>query len=264
MRGKGWAEEVRKLLNEWVEELGRGFSLKYRLPAPVAFARAADPLWAEIRNLHPWMATPQELLPEADTIIVFAVPLTLEAVRSNVEGAEPSVEWLRDYAYTSRVIDEVSRRLAEFLEREGYASVALRATHDFDPKRLAASWSHRHAGYIAGLGTFGANRLLITEKGCAVRLGSVVTELGVEPTPRPRFEYCLEKRGLPCGRCRGRCPIGAFDDWERKKFECWRKQLQTCEENRELVKAFGYPVDACGKCSVAVPCATEIPRAAAV
>ena len=221
----------------------------------------SDPLWAKIKELHPWMVAPHELLPEAKSVVVYAVPLTLEAVCSNVESAEPSTEWLRDYAYTNKVIDEASKRLAELLEREGYASVPLKATHDFDAETLRASWSHRHAGYIAGLGTFGANRLLITEKGCAVRLGSVVTTLKLKPTMKPEFEYCLEKWGLKCERCLERCPAGALNEWDGGKFRCWRKLQRVDDENKERARAFGGPLNACGKCAVGIPCATQIPRA---
>lgn len=35
-----------------------------------------------------------------------------------------------------------------------------------------SEWSHRHAAYIAGLGIFGINNMLITNKGCVGRIPS--------------------------------------------------------------------------------------------
>lgn len=261
MPTESWNRRIYALINSWISELGSGFGLRFRLPAPVAFAKVTDVLWTQIKRTHPWVALPQELLPEAKSVIVYAVPLTLEAIRSNVESAEPSVEWLRDYAYANKIINETSKRVAELLEREGYASVSLKATHDFDDETLRASWSHKHAGYVAGLGTFGANRLLITKKGCAVRLGSVVTALELEPTARPKFEYCLEKRGFRCGKCVERCPVGALSDWDRGKFDCWHRLQRIDRENKTYAEAFGGPLSACGKCAVGIPCATRVPRA---
>jgi epoxyqueuosine reductase QueG len=48
----------------------------------------------------------------------------------------------------------------------------------------ASSWSERHAAHAAGLGTFGLCDGLITPKGKAMRAGSVVAKIQVEPSIR--------------------------------------------------------------------------------
>ena len=58
----------------------------------------------------------------------------------------------------------------------------------------ASTWSERHVAYISGLGTFGLSGGLITERGQAIRLGSVIVRATIPPTPRPYsdpFAYCL-------------------------------------------------------------------------
>jgi len=252
-------QEIRRLVNELAEELAGKYNLRYRLPAPVAFASTDDPLWDKIKEIHPWLSHPKELLPNARSVITYAIPLSWEAILSNVGGFDPSREWLRDYAYANRVIGKISERVAGWLGEKGFKSIGLKATHDFDQKTLKSSWSHRHAGYVAGLGTFGLNRLLITEKGVAVRLGSILTEAKLRPTPRPNYEYCLAKRGRKCSKCLENCPIDALTNWEEKKDLCWHKQLLTSIEHKDLAEAFSYSVDACGKCAVGVPCTVEVP-----
>ena len=64
----------------------------------------------------------------------------------------------------------------------------------------------------AGLGTFGLTGGLITQKGQAVRFGSVVVKAVIPATPRPYsspFAYCLHFSGDGCAECADRCPAGS-------------------------------------------------------
>jgi len=45
----------------------------------------------------------------------------------------------------------------------------------------SSNWSERHIAYAAGMGTFSLNDAFITEKGIAIKLLSVVTELEIFP-----------------------------------------------------------------------------------
>jgi len=247
--------EIENLINSILEDEVKSRGIKFRLPAPVAIGGVEDPLWAELKLLHPWMKAPWELLDRARSVIVFALSMSDEAIRSNISGDEPSFEWLRDYVVANEILWNTSYKLAEYLKNLGYSSLPLRPTHDFDDTELRASWSHRHAGYVCGLGTFGLNNLLITERGCAVRICTVITEAPIERSERPRNEYCLAKLGYHCDSCIKRCPIGALNDWKSMKGKCYERLLSFAEKWPGLGKA-----DACGKCSVGIPCATEIPK----
>ena len=188
---------------------------------------------------------------------MFTIPLSYDAVKSNSEHPEePSIQWLREYLYTNKLIEEIAQYLSKVLKSMGYTSIGLKPTHDYNPSTLRSSWSHRHAGYICGLGTFGINNLLITSKGCAVRLGTIITEAKVEESERPRIEYCLEKRGIKCRRCIERCPIRALDYWGKGRFKCNERLMSIALKYKDILG--GY-TDACGKCSTGIPCATSIP-----
>jgi len=246
-------ETLKGLVNQLIGEEVAASGVPFRLPAPVASCSAENPLWHELRRSHPWMRLPQELLPGARGVIVFALPISSEAIRSNLDGDYPSHQWLRDYIVANDILWRVAVKLSSILEERGHRSLPMRPTHDFDEENLIASWSHRHAGYICGLGTFGLHNLLITEMGCAVRLNSLITDAIVEESPRPSFEYCLAKRGLRCDACLRRCPVGALDDWSSGKRRCYERLLEVANSS-----SLGY-ADACGKCSTGVPCSTSIP-----
>jgi hypothetical protein len=53
----------------------------------------------------------------------------------------------------------------------------------YEMQNVTSNWSERHSAYIAGLGTFCLSYSLISEKGCAGRYGTVVTDLDLEPSP---------------------------------------------------------------------------------
>jgi epoxyqueuosine reductase len=76
------------------------------------------------------------------------------------------------------------------LEQQGHAAVAPMLVPNWTIVKserfsYASSWSERHAAHAAGLGTFGLCDGLITARGKAMRVGSVVARVSIEPTPRP-------------------------------------------------------------------------------
>ena len=104
---------------------------------------------------------------------------------------------------------------------------------------------------VAGLGTFGLSVHLITAKGVSGRIGSIITDAEIEPTPRlygdDVYAYCIS-----CGACAAMCPVDALDLKTGKDF-------QTCWEYLEETKIRFKPRYGCGKCQLTVPCEKGIP-----
>ena len=120
------------------------------------------------------------------------------------------------------------------------------------PPRFSSRFSERHAGFIAGLGTFGLCRGLITKSGMAVRLGSVITDAPLEPDKRPYndiYEYCAR-----CGACLRHCPAKAIT------FENGKDHPACSAFIDKVLEAEGGTYYGCGKCQVGVPCETSIPE----
>jgi epoxyqueuosine reductase QueG len=123
----------------------------------------------------------------------------------------------------------------------------------------ASSWSERHAAHAAGLGTFGLCDGLITARGKAMRVGSVVARLSIEPTPRPYADhqaYCLFYANGTCGKCIDRCPVRAITEDGHDKEKCRQHLVRSREYVKKTYKFMGY---GCGLCQVGVPCEAGIP-----
>ena len=205
-------------------------------------------------------ALPQDLLPSAKSVVVFFVPFVKELAVENHHGEIPSRSWGLAYQSTNRLINNLSEHIRRYLEDRGYKVALTPATHNFDRVRLVSRWSHKHLGYLAGLGRFGVNAQLITPSGCAGRLGSLVTdaEFGDSPLVNEK-ELCLHKNGHTCRACVKRCPVGALSESDLDRKRCWER-LQDNRNQREELADLEKTTHVCGKCQVLVSCSLKAPQ----
>ncbi|MCX8127435.1 MAG: epoxyqueuosine reductase [Synergistetes bacterium] len=247
----GLKEKLKNLLNDRVKDWGGKTS--YREPI-LKVASVFDPLWKRLKELCPFHFMPWELLEEAKSVVVFFLPFSEEVIESNQKGYYSSREWAVAYLETNAFLYDISLEMIKLMEEHGYKGVSIKPTHNFDKEKLVSYWSHRHAGFIAGMGTFGLNNMLITEKGCGGRLGSFVTDALLDPDDRPLRESCLFKRNKSCALCVKRCPVGALKVDGFDRFLCHKQCLEVGFYFSDLGK-----VDVCGKC-ITHPCALGIPQ----
>lgn len=248
--------ELAAFLTRFVEDrIARaGGKTPYRAPL-VGFAAADDPLWGEIRRkVEPTHLLPRELLPGARTVVAFFVPFGEEVVQANRRGEEVAEAWTTAYLETNALINRTVEELIDALRARGVRAAAQAATHNWDPETLVSRWSHKSAGYVAGLGTWGLHRMLITPAGCAGRFGSLTLDAAIPPTPRPEGEHCPWFRDGSCGACVRACPRGALREAgpgepNLDRWACYARL-------REVEARTG--ADACGKCAVG-PCARGVP-----
>jgi epoxyqueuosine reductase QueG len=245
-----------QLIETCIEETSgkKAVSTTWKSPI-VGFADARDPLFEELKHLvRPSHALPLDLLEGARTVIAYFIPFGPAVVKSNRAGGHSSDGWALAYLETNRLLARINERVSDLIEAEGYRSTRLPITHNFDEETLLSDWSHRHAAYIAGIGSFGRHHLLITDKGCAGRLGSLVTDATIPPTSRIENERCLFKRDGSCEECVKRCPVEALSQASFRRNTCYGRLL----ENARLHERHGF-ADVCGKCATAVPCAFTTP-----
>lgn len=223
----------------------------------VAYARADDPLFATLKDVvSPTHAVPQDFLAEARTVITYFLPFIEKVVESNKTGRFSSRAWAVSYIETNRLIALINQHLQDLLITMGYKAVFAPATHNFDEKTLLSDWSHRSAAFIAGLGTFGLNHMLITENGCCGRIGSLVTDLELPPTLRYIRELCLHKADGSCGLCAKKCVNDALKVEGLNKHKCYEMCLINAGRSSDLESI----ADVCGKCLVGVPCSMTVPE----
>jgi epoxyqueuosine reductase QueG len=227
--------------------------------APLLCVAAAGDPWfdrfTEPGIVGPDFLKPGDWLPGSRSVLSFFLPFTAEVRDSNRKPGLPSEIWV-----SARIDGEVFNQAVRAFLVQRLAALGERAcAPTLDPRfRVAAriaNWSERHAGFVAGLGTFGLHRALITAKGTTGRIGSVITTLALPPTPRPytRFdEYCPFLTRGACGACMRRCPPAAIT--------AGGKNHQLCSDyiDREILSRFA-PRYGCAKCNVGVPCERGIP-----
>jgi epoxyqueuosine reductase len=145
------------------------------------------------------------------------------------EGTLPRYTWNDGYAELRTRLDELGRRLG------GRYRVLVDSNDHVD----------REGAVRAGVGFYGKNTMVITRNyGSWVVLGTLVTEVEIEPTPP------LE---LDCGSCRAcidACPTGALDEpGELDATKClsyWTQAPESIpEEFRTELRASVYGCDIC-------------------
>ncbi len=243
----------------------------------VGFSSGADPLYRDYkRHVGPFHWTPLEVFtlafpgvaaePDELAVISWILPQKEATKKDNrAETRFPSERWARARFYGEEVNNSLRNHVMEALLKEGIQSVAPQLLKNWERKisdyyGYASNWSERHAAYASGLGTFGLCDGLITPKGKAMRTGSVVVRVELEPTPRPysdHNEYCLfHSKGI-CKKCAKRCPVGAISESGHDKVKC-RQYIRT--ETNEFIKSnFGFDAYGCGLCQTGVPCESRIP-----
>lgn len=227
-------------------------------------AAADDALFNELQKpeaVGPQFMLPEQWLPGARSVISFFLPFSGEVRRSNTGGSAPSTQWLHGRIEGQRMVMQLAAHIAGELEAAGFRAVIPCADGRFksvtapdpavwDGAIFTSNWSERHVAYVCGLGTFSLSKGLITSRGVAGRIGSVVTTLPLEPSARPYtglYDYCTR-----CGACAARCPAGAIS------LEHGKDHLK-CAMYLNTTRMEGKPYYGCGKCQCGVPCESGIP-----
>ncbi len=232
----------------------------------IAVAAADDSLFTYLKEhkeaYGPTLRMPNEWLDGAVSVVSIFFPFSKEVRESNrPDITTPSDLWLHSRFEGEALIKNAANYLAELLKAKGGKTCVPSASPEFytlrDVARLekgqppyVSNWSERHIAYVAGLGTFGLSKNLITKKGVCGRFISVITTLPLEVTPRnytDPYEYCTF-----CGACAKRCNAGAIGPTEKHNPTC-------SNSTRNNFERFA-PRYGCGKCQVSVPCETKIPK----
>jgi epoxyqueuosine reductase QueG len=266
--------EIRRFVRESPANRTRDQAGPYFEEPLVGFASADDPLFATFKTIiGEFHQTPQEVMAgvlghgaRAATVVVWVLPISRATRVSNRrESRVPSREWAHTRTYGEQLNVSLRRHLVDRLAALGHRAVApvlcptwkeLSGT----PVGIASTWSERHAAFVAGLGTFSLNDSLITARGTAHRLGSVITDLPVPPSSRDyagHLDHCLHFREGTCGVCIDRCPAGALSQSGHDKNRC--RQFVYGTSPAAVSELYGVAQTACGLCQTKVPCEARVP-----
>jgi ferredoxin len=243
------------------------------------YASGGDPVWQDIEeSIGEGYWTPAAAFERAfpgsgaaPSDLAVAVIVCPQTAATNADQRRasgfPAERWVRSRFLHDKIIDPMGESVRSALSAAGVQAVVPDHLEGFGMRphqryQISSPWSHRHAAFAAGLGTFGLCDGLITKVGKAHRLGSWVVRFPLEPDPRPYqgpYDYCLWHARGRCAKCVDRCPAGALTKKGHDKLLC-RAFLMDQAKPRisrmwpELSGGYG-----CGLCQSAVPCDTRRP-----
>jgi epoxyqueuosine reductase QueG len=246
----------------------------------VGFIKGDDPIFEKYKEIiGPHHFTPYEIMawqakknrvapPEASelSVVSFVMPVTRATKDENAASDKwPSERWAQTRLLGEIFSQAFVREIVTELMSRGVLAISPDVTPMFNKKRYpkvgwASPWSHRHMAYAAGLGTFGMHDFLITEKGCAHRVGSFVVNLKLKPNrerPGDIHANCLQRQGVKCLKCVKRCPVDAVSKSGHDKEGCYKHVAQSLKHCNRHYHIFIY---GCGICATGVPCESGIPK----
>jgi len=136
--------------------------------------------------------------------VVIAYPLLAGALETVID--QPTHIYFHHYRQVNLFLDRAALEAAGFLEANGFRGLPVAASQTLDAEDLTAHLSHRHLGFMAGLGWRGRNNLLVNEQyGSRFRLAAVLTDAPL-PVGSPREDELCGN----CNLCARACPAGAI------------------------------------------------------
>ncbi|MDD3754622.1 MAG: 4Fe-4S binding protein [Methanobacterium sp.] len=190
---------------------------------------------------------PQSIYPEVRTVIVIGLPVPLPIVET-----APSIYYHELYQTVNNLLDEKAYEIANYLTLKGYPSIYLPRDGygdiDILLKRPLAFFSHKHAAFLAGLGSFGLNNVLLTpEFGPRVRFTSIFTTAKIKRDPISGEDLCTR-----CLSCADQCPVKAIESKYPPENSTPPpiNKIKCAKRSKKLRKQYNSP---CGICIKVCP-----------
>lgn len=238
---KNLYESVTNIILKEVENLNRSEIVR---PPLVAISNPNDPRYNELKGiLGDIYKPPFELLPEAKSIISYFIPFTKELALSSANGA--SEMWAEAYITINKHFLRIDQAVSDYLKLLGYDIYRIAGVHSYKHDVLKCAWSHKSAAVIAGLGQFGLNNLLITDKGSAGRFCTILTTAPIEVSTYKTQVHCLYMKNKSCKICMDSCPVSALSPDGFERFTCHDNVIiKNAEKFKEKI---GF-AEVCGIC----------------
>lgn len=204
---------------------------------------------ADLEHMRGIDTIPTDLLDDFETAVCMGVRISDRAVET-IED-EPTTLYVHQYEAANKLLDEISLRVQNKLQEEGYNAMAIAVSQKLDDWR--SHISHKALARAAGLGWLGKSLLLVSpEYGPRIRLTSVLTDADLEPD-EPMDNQCGE-----CTSCMDACPADAIKNTRWTNYPETRDDALYFDRCRSLLvddfmkrEEIGYPV--CGVCVKTCP-----------
>ena len=192
--------------------------------------------------------------PQYRSAVVFAVPYGVQLTFESYEEAD-----FEDGIQSARArLEDIVPRLEAVLDARGATHYAPPVAQENETD-LRAPFSFKYAATRAGLGWYGKNDVIITERyGPRGRLSAVLTDAPLEYGRHFDVSRCPDD----CQRCVDACPCKALDGvkWRADRQRAELIDYHRCNRMRSaFIPRLGRK-SACGLCLAACPFGVELIR----
>ena len=202
---------------------------------------------------------PNDLLPEAKSVIVLGIRIPKGAIEGNrraYEGLRHGIFTYMLYGYNklNERLDLAAVKIARFLDNAGYKSFLLPASVPRDEYLMMGEMSNRHAAVCAGLADFGWHGLAMTpEAGPRVRWVPIITELELEADPMYSGDPLCDHN--QCSVCVSACPVQALSEDHAVNLIIADREFSYGLLNRPLCRCgvTGLAVGTAGRLQASIP-----------
>lgn len=147
---------------------------------------------------------------------------------------KPNLIYKHHYKTVNWILDQISAKLSNFIEKEGYMALSIPASQIVDWKEQCGHLPHIKVAYECGHGWIGKSGLLVNPKyGARIRFSTILTNMPL------KADSPIEGTCGDCNKCIEICPAKAISEkgWDKEK--CYNKL-------KEFHKYLGVYI--CGVC----------------
>jgi epoxyqueuosine reductase QueG len=139
--------------------------------------------------------------------VVFGIPLPPACLEGITDS--PTLIYFHHYRQLNYILDRFAVQAAVSIQQAGFNSIAVPASQIISWTPLPRGHiSHKLLAAAAGLGWWGRNNLLVTERhGSRIRFASVLTDIPLDARNKP-----IESRCGSCRACVASCPAHAIKE----------------------------------------------------
>lgn len=170
-------DAVERGLKIYEDECGR----KTRFGKPlIGYANTSEVIFDMFYD-HNLCKLPRKVYNPARAMVIYFLPYTQDVIDSNMQGAEPSEEWVQAYHDSTWAMMKVNAAIIDEISKFGRLGALCNTPIDWVEKKCGPEWNFKMAAYVCGLGDFGPNGCIMTEAGPAGRFGGILTDINLVP-----------------------------------------------------------------------------------